>query len=97
MDVITTFLNGNLEKEAYMKQPKGFIKQSYSKLVCQLKKLIYVLKQAFGHWYLKINNIITAFSFTENVVDHCINLKVSGSKFTILVLYVDNILLASDL
>lgn len=91
MDVITTFLNGNLEKEAYMKQPKGFIK-----LVCKSKKLIYVLNQAPRHWYLKINNIITTFSFIENVVDHCINLKVSGSKFTILVLYVDNILLASD-
>lgn len=59
MDVITTFLDGNLEKEAYMEQPKGFIKQSYNKLVCKLNKLIYGLKQASRHWYLKINNIIT--------------------------------------
>lgn len=35
-------------------------------------------------------------SFKENVVDQCVNLKVSGSKFIILVLYVDDILLASN-
>lgn len=29
-------------------------------------------------------------------MDQCVNLKVSGSKFIILVLYVDDILLASN-
>ena len=35
-------------------------------------------------------------SFVENKVEQCIYLKVSGSKFIFLVLYVDDILLASS-
>jgi hypothetical protein len=44
MDVKTTFLNGDLEEEVYMKQPEGFDDNSYK--VCKLKKSIYGLKQA---------------------------------------------------
>ena len=96
MDVKTAFLNGNLEEEVYMEQPEGFKKGNTNKLVCKLKKLIYGLKQASRQWYLKFNRIITSFGFSENPVDHCIYLKVSGSKFIILILYVDDILLASN-
>ncbi|RVW98911.1 Retrovirus-related Pol polyprotein from transposon TNT 1-94 [Vitis vinifera] len=40
--------------------------------------------------------VITSFGFKENTVDQCIYLKFSGRKFIILVLYVDDILLASS-
>ncbi|RVW88213.1 Retrovirus-related Pol polyprotein from transposon TNT 1-94 [Vitis vinifera] len=40
--------------------------------------------------------VITSFGFKENTVDQCIYLKFSGSKFIILVFYVDDILLASS-
>ncbi|RVX02330.1 Retrovirus-related Pol polyprotein from transposon TNT 1-94 [Vitis vinifera] len=40
--------------------------------------------------------VITSFGFKENTVDQCIYLKFSGSKFIILVLFVDDILLASS-
>lgn len=46
--------------------------------------------------YLKFDEIITAFGFIENRLDECIYLKVSGSNFIFLVLYVDDILLASS-
>ena len=54
-------------------------------MVCKLKKSRYGLKQ----WYLKFNDTITSFGFKENTVDRCIYLKVSGSKFIFLILYVD--------
>ncbi|RVW88542.1 Retrovirus-related Pol polyprotein from transposon TNT 1-94 [Vitis vinifera] len=40
--------------------------------------------------------VIASFGFKENTVDQCIYLKFNGSKFIILVLYVDDILLASS-
>jgi len=37
-----------------------------------------------------------SFGFKENIVDQCIYLKVSGSMFIILILYIDDILLATN-
>jgi hypothetical protein len=45
---------------------------------------------------LKFDEIITSCGLRENVVDQCIYLKVSGSRYIFLVLYVDNILLAAN-
>ena len=45
MDVKTTFLNGYIEEEIYMEQPKGFESEDSSK-VCKFNRSIYGLKQA---------------------------------------------------
>jgi len=96
MDVKTAFLNGDLEENVYMTQPEGFVVEGKEHLGCKLKKSIYGLKQASRQWYLKFDEVIRRFGFKENAVDNCIYVKFKGSKFTILVLYVDNILLASS-
>ena len=96
MDVKTAFLNGDLEEEVYMDQPEGFTTPGKENLVCKLKKSIYGLKQASRQWYIKFNDTITSYGFVENTVDRCIYMKVSGSKFIILILYVDDILLATN-
>ena len=81
-----------------MRQLEGFVKIGNEHLVCRLKKLIQGLKQALRQWYLKFDKAMTSMCFAENVVDHCIYFKASGSKFIFLTLYVDDILLAgSDL
>jgi len=54
------------------------------------------LTQASKQWYLKFNDTITSFEFEENIVDRCIYLKVSGSKFIYLILYVDDIFLVTN-
>ena len=46
MDVKTTFLNGDLEEEVYMKQQEGFSYSDGERLVCKLNKYIYELKHA---------------------------------------------------
>jgi len=45
MDVKTTFLNGDLEEEIYMKQPKGFVVKGLENKVWKLIKSLYRLKQ----------------------------------------------------
>ena len=44
MDVKTAFLNGNLENDIYIQQPKGFIAKGQEHMVCKLKGSIYGLK-----------------------------------------------------
>ena len=96
MDVKTAFLNGDLVEDVFMVQPDGFVENGKEHLVCRLKKSIYGLKQASRQWYLKFDQVVTSFGFKENASDQCIYLKTSGSNFIILVLYVDDILLASS-
>ena len=96
MDVKTAFLNGDLNEEVYMMQPEGFVANDSGTLVCRLKKSIYGLKQASRQWYLKFHSVVASYGFVENKVDQCIYCKVSGRKFIFLILYVDDILLASS-
>ncbi|KAM1221734.1 hypothetical protein ACFX2J_009352 [Malus domestica] len=95
MDVKTAFLNGFLEEEIYMKQPEGFVDSGGKELVCKLRKSIYGLKQASRQWYLRFDEVMQSHGFVENSEDKCIYFKSSGRHFTILVLYVDDILIAS--
>jgi len=93
MDVKITFLNGDLEENAYMDQPMGFWVEGKEHMVWKLKKTIYGPKQASHQWYLKFNNTIISFGFKENTVDQCIYLKV---KVIFIILYVDDIFLATN-
>ena len=66
MDVKTAFLNGNLDENVYMAQPKGFVVEGKERMGCRLKKSIYGLKQASRQWYLKFNSTIGKFGFKKN-------------------------------
>ncbi|GJR74554.1 putative RNA-directed DNA polymerase [Tanacetum coccineum] len=96
MDVKTAFFNGDLHEDVYMAQPQGFKFKGQEHLVCKLKKSIYELKQASRQWYLKFDEVMKKHNFIKNQVDQCVYLKMSGGNFIILVLYVDDIILASN-
>ena len=46
MDVKTTFLHGDLDKEIYMQQSEGFVVPGKEHVVCKLTRSLYGLKQA---------------------------------------------------
>ena len=77
MIVNMVFLNGELEKEVYMKQLEGFSSSQGEHLVWKLKKSLYGLKQASCQWYLKFHDEISSFGFEKNIVDQCIYHKVN--------------------
>jgi hypothetical protein len=92
MDVKTAFLNGYLEESVYT----GFFMEGKEHMGCRLNKYIYGLKQASRQWYLKFNDTIKRFGFKENVEDNCVYAKFKSGKYIFLILYVDDILLASS-
>ena len=48
MDVKTTFLHGDLDKEIYMQQLEGFVVPGKEYMVCKLTKSFYGLNKAQG-------------------------------------------------
>ena len=96
MDVKTAFLNGELRENVSMAQPKCFVVEGKENLGYHLKKSIYGLKQASRQWYLKFDETIRKFGFKENDEDNCIYAKFRNGRYIFLVLYVDDILLASS-
>lgn len=79
-----------------MTQTEGFVVEGKGHLACRLGVSIFGLKQASRQCYLKFDKIIRTFGFTKNVVDKCIYIDLKGIRFTILVLCVDDILLACN-
>ena len=63
MDVKSTFLNGILEEEVYIEQPKGFVDSNNKKMVCRLHKALYDLKQAPRAWYERLHNYLLKIGF----------------------------------
>nr|GEY73887.1 zinc finger, CCHC-type [Tanacetum cinerariifolium] len=94
MDVITAFLNDDLDEEIYMKQPEGFVMPRRKSMVCKLKKSLYGLKQAPKQWHQKFNDVVLSSGFSLNQADKCVYSKFDASgKGVIICLYVDNMLI----
>ncbi|KAK4857146.1 hypothetical protein QYF36_025054 [Acer negundo] len=54
MDVKSAFLNGFLQQEMFVEQPKGFVDAHHPNHVYHLKKALYGLKQAPRAWYERL-------------------------------------------
>jgi hypothetical protein len=93
MDVKTTFLNGELDEEIYMKQLEGFVTHGHENMVCRLRKCLYGLKQALKQWHEKFDKTLTSAGFVVNEADTCVYYQFVGSKGVILCLYLDDILI----
>ncbi|KAL6350470.1 hypothetical protein AAG906_019117 [Vitis piasezkii] len=94
--VVTTFLHGDLEEDLYMIQPEGFIVQGQENLVCKLRKSLYGLKQAPRQWYKKFDSFMHRIGFKRCEADHCCYVKSFDNSYIILLLYVDDMLIAGS-
>ena len=93
MDVKSAFLNGELEEEIFMEQPKGFVVAGQEARVCRLKKAIYGLKQASRAWNLQFHGVLLGLGFTRTFADAGVYVchKHEGDGVMIIILYVDDI------
>ena len=72
VDVKTAFLNGDLEEEVYMKQPKGFATEGKEYFVCKLKKSLYGFKQSSRCWNATLDCHLKDMGFYPSISDPCI-------------------------
>ncbi|KAL4323357.1 hypothetical protein GQ457_11G027870 [Hibiscus cannabinus] len=95
LDVHNAFLNGCLDEEVYMKLPLGYQAdvKGYN-LLCKLHKSIYGLKQASRQWLHAFSKVVLQFGFNQSPFDHSLFVKGSGDNILVLLVYVDDIILA---
>ena len=89
IDISSAYLHGNLEEEIYMQQPPGFKTDNQ---VCLLNKSLYGLKQSGRVWNDTLSNSLKKFNMVQSDYDPCLY----TSKTTILLVYVDDILIGGN-
>jgi hypothetical protein len=63
MDVKSAFLNGDLMKKVYMRQPSGFVITEEEGKVYRLHKALYGLCQALHAWNAKLDTTLKKMGF----------------------------------
>ncbi|WJX23769.1 hypothetical protein P8452_12958 [Trifolium repens] len=91
MDVKSAFLNGYLQEEVYVEQPKGFVDPEHPNYVYKLKKALYGLKQAPKAWYERLTQFLEEQGYRKGGSDKTLFVKEETGKFIIAQIYVDDI------
>lgn len=95
LDVANTFLQGHLDEEIFMTLPLSY-KVDGSNKVCKMRKSLYGLKQASRKWNHKFTLVMTAAGFTQSQHDHSLFFKHNSSCGTLLLVYVDDIIITGN-
>ena len=94
IDVVTAFLNADIEEEVYMKPGKGFPK--VDGMIWRLLKGVYGTCQASRAWWKLFNSWITRDpEIRPSTIDPCLYIAVcltDSSLFCLLLLYVDDVI-----
>jgi hypothetical protein len=97
MDVVTAYLNGNLDEEIFMEPPTGFPPKIPTQ-VWHLKKSLYGLKQAGREWNKHTHNELTNLGYHRIHSDYTVYIRFDeDGEVRIIVLYVDDLLLLAAL
>jgi hypothetical protein len=95
MDVKSAFLNGFLQEEVFVEQPKGFVDAHHPNHVYRLKKALYGLKQAPRAWYERLTQFLVNNDYTRGSVDKTLFIKKDNDELFIAQIYVDDIVFGS--
>ena len=97
MDVKNVFLNVELLEEVYMKLPLGYSHPpGFPYRVFRLRRKLYGLKQAPRAWFANFSSTISQHGFSGSSFDTALFLRQSGHGITILLLYVDDMIITGD-
>jgi histone deacetylase 1/2 len=96
LDVQNAFLHDVLEEDVYMRQPPGYEDSSLTNYICKLDKAIYGLKQAPRAWYAKLSSKLLALGFKSSKADMSLFFYNKGGVTVFVLIYVDDIIVASS-
>jgi len=98
MDVKAAYLHAPIDYEIYMEQPQGYHVNSEKgeKLVCKLNKSIYGLKQSGRNWNMMLHDFLVENEFVQSQTDNCIYTKLTEKEKVILLVWVDDIVVAAS-
>jgi len=96
MDVITAFLNGDINEEILMEIPEGLPGSDDPTKVCRIKKALYGLKQSPKAWYNCIDGWLREQGMIRSESDQNLYFMRREGKLTLLLLYVDDLLITAD-
>jgi Reverse transcriptase (RNA-dependent DNA polymerase) len=95
-DVKNAFLHGDLKEDIYMDMPPGYRSQESKSKVCKLKKALYGLKQSPRAWFGKFCMAMKSYDYQQGDSDHTMFFKRSKGKITILIIYVDDMIITGN-
>lgn len=90
------FLHGYLEEEVYMRHPPGYEDKDSPHHLCKLDKALYGLKQAPRAWYSRLSMKLQELGFTSSKADTSLFFYNKGSCMIFVLVYVDDIIVASS-
>ena len=93
MDVATVILNGDVETEIYIPQPRCYARGARGN-VCKLKKAICGLKKAARAWCHKLRETLGRSGFTAYDEDPCLFVWKAGAALCLILVYVEDLLVA---
>jgi Reverse transcriptase (RNA-dependent DNA polymerase) len=92
--VKTAFFNGELDKEVYLRTPRGIA--GWPSRMKRLWKAVYGLKEAHKAWHTKISGALIQMGFFELKCVSCAFIKCFGTRvFVLALVYVDDFLMLS--
>lgn len=94
MDVNNAFLHRDLKEEVYMQLPQGY--STANDKVYNLKKSLYGLKQASRQWFSKLVQVSLNQGYKQSKNDYSLFTKKEAAYITILIIYVDDIILTGN-
>ena len=95
MDAKSAFLNGMLQEEVYVEQPKGFVDPHKPDDIYKFKRALYGLKQAPRAWYDRLTAYLTEHRFKRGFADITLFTRKDKNYFVVAQIYVDDIVFGS--
>ncbi|KAA0050544.1 uncharacterized protein E6C27_scaffold175G001950 [Cucumis melo var. makuwa] len=92
MDVKSVFLNGYLNEEVYVAQPKCFVDSEHPKHVYKLNKALYGLKQAPRAWYDQLTVYLRGRGYSRGEIDKTLFIHRKSDQLLVAQIYVDDII-----